>query len=396
MARIQGFDVKKSQPVGHSEIVDYGHDVKLPRFMSLREPVQYEDIQDFAEQAAIEDQASGSLDKYIFNGDGKKITGDYQTLFEDNLEEIMLVERNRVSDLGRRDITAAVAHRASLEAQRIKLEKDVQSKSSKLQSANEALMREVAILEGTALGSDEIKRPGALLQTTGFQGWLNAYKNVLIIIFVSAVDASVLFMSLATLFGNGFEGLFFAIPAIGVQIMFPHFIGVKMALARDSKKNRKLNTGIAIFLFIAWAIFIAAVSTLRTIYFKQQLTAEGQQDDLQMKLSLTQIFIPIVLIGLGLWLILEALSFNPHQPNYVRASRIKQALVKKINLKEGELAVAAGKVAAQDIAISNLDKSIADHEKSVGELFTSVAKKWYRRTLVNQVGDPNFTSEATK
>jgi hypothetical protein len=115
-----------------------------------------------------------------------------------------------------------------------------------------------------------------------------------------------------------------------------------------------------------------------------------------MKLSLTQIFIPIVLIGLGLWLILEALSFNPHQPNYVRASRIKQALVKKINLKEGELAVAAGKVAAQDIAISNLDKSIADHEKSVGELFTSVAKKWYRRTLVNQVGDPNFTSEATK
>lgn len=396
MARIEGFDLKKTGPIGHSEIVNYGHDVKLPRFMSLREPVQYENIQDFAEQAAIEDQASGSLDKYIFNGDGKKISGEYQTPFEANLEEIMLVERNRVSDLGRRDITAAVAHRANLDSQRIRIEKDLRAKSQKLQSANESLLREVAILEGNSLGSDDIKRPGALLQTTGFQGWLNAYKNVLIIIFVSVVDASVLFMSLATLFGNGLEGLFFAIPAIGVQIMFPHFIGAKMALARDSKKGRKLNAGIAIFLTIAWAIFIAAVSTLRTIYFKQQLTAEGQQDDLQMKLSLTQIFIPIVLVGLGLWLILEALSFNPHQPSYVRAARLKQVLVKKISRKEGELEVAAGKVAAQDVAISNLDKSIADHEKAVRELFPSVAKKWYRRTLVNQAGDPNFTSEATK
>jgi hypothetical protein len=240
--------------------------------------------------------------------------------------------------------------------------------------------------------------------TSGLQGFFNSYRHVMIFVFVAAVDASVLTISLASLLGNGIEGLFFAIPAIGVQIIFPHYIGKYSARVKDSKNLRRFNLIIALILFAGWGTFIWAVSFLRTTFLKtawiqeqQQLTS-GAIDTVTTSNNVTiaGVFIPIILLGLGIWLILEALYDNPHSAFYTRAVRRHQRLSRKLEKAKSKLETAAEKVAVQSEAIQTLSESIDDHERAIMENFPGFTKKWYRRSLVNAMQDPNFSSEATK
>jgi hypothetical protein len=100
----------------------------------------------------------------------------------------------------------------------------------------------------------------------------------------------------------------------------------------------------------------------------------------------------LILIALGAWLIFFESRSNPHLYNYekldfkqrliqIKASRLRE----KISRTENELSSAE--------AIMEMSKSSADDATAIAanELFSAVRES-YRRALVNQVGNVDFTS----
>lgn len=389
---------KKGAIQGHTAMTSFGKHIKLPKFMALREPYQYEELKARAEQAAVVDADSNSLDKHIFHGDGVDVAGGYKTAFELGLASELSAQASRIKDLGRRDIVAARAEQLDFEEQAISITKRLDLVKFKIESTNAAIIQEAAVLEGRQPGEGGVLRPGTKMDHNGFQGMWSAYRHLVVYVFVSIIDAGVLWKSLEFLFdGNGVEAILFSLPAIGVQVVFPHFIGTKlnMLLHGTEKKARELS--FLIVLIAAWGAFVYSISYIRIMHLGEQMASAPLGDaNFDQKLQLLQIFTPIVLVGLGFWLILEVVKHNQHEVSFIKLNRLRVKLLRNQLGLEGGLAKLTLRVKHQSAAVEGLEASVRDHVSVVENVFPEASRQIYRRALVNRIGDPDFTTEATK
>lgn len=387
-----------SKNAGHSKMTTFGKIIKLPMFMTLREPFQYEELKTSAEQAAQADADSDSIDKYIFHGDGVAVQGGYKTPFELSLAPAMQAQSSRIRDIGRRDVLAAEAVQLELDEESASQSAKLEHLQQKIAATSEAISQEVSILEGSKLGHGEVYRPGTKPNHNGFNGLWSANRHIIIYLLVGIVDAGVLWKSLEFLFdGNGVEAIIFSLPAIGVQIIFPHFIGEKLNLLLHGTKKVVREILFLAALGVAWAGFVYSISYIRIMHLGEQLAAAQANDPaLGTKIQLLQIFTPIILIGLGFWLILEVIKHNQHEVNFVKLSRLNSKLSKKKLDAESTLARLKLRSQQQAKAVASLKSSVTDHVEVVEKLFPDAARQLYRRQLVNSKGDPEFTTQATK
>ena len=376
----------------------FGRFIRLPKFMALREPYQFEDLKYRSEQAADNDAQSNSLDQYIFHGDGVDVPGGYKTPFEHAIEPEMKAQASRIRDLGRRDVLAASAVQLEIEEESVRTSKQLELLKQKISATREAISQEVQVLDGEKLGEGGVFRPGVKPNFHGVNGFWGAYRHVLVYALVGLVDAGVLWRSLEFIFaGNGVEAIIFSIPAIGVQVIFPHFIGEKLNLLLHGTKKKARELTFLAALVAAWAGFVSSISYIRIMHLGEQLASEQADDrNLVAKIQSLQIFTPIVLIGLGLWLILEVVKHNRHEVNFVKLSRLNSRLTKLSLKKESDLDRLRLREEQQAKAVASLKASVADHAEVVESIFPVASRQLYRRQLVNSMGDPDFTTEATK
>jgi hypothetical protein len=449
---------------GHSKVHDYGENVKLPEFLPLSNPVEQGWVLDFAERAAQEDVESGALDKYLFSGDGFETPEGYETQFEKSLPYIFAILKDRVSSWGARDLLVSQNRLDELENEKsaaeldlahqqgiAELEKDrenafAKQKLEQLREKYEDSLVQLGVAEGILSGETPAKDglfwPGLITRLkskwpalTVF--WSN-FKYMSVLFLVAVVDSVIVVTSIWNIMGDNeiWGPLFFALPAIALQVTFPHLIGKNYGRIMRSFEAREIsgktpdgqnetkygekNLESLIIVFVLSLIWLTFVGLLTAIRVDYVLASTGEERLGQIMM----VFMPVVLLGLGLWIIILARNDNPyvrrHLTLQLRARRLEEQIAdvsimkvgnpfqrrrsiraqkqsaKVINQLSEKVDMLVRQIETQQAANANLELEISKHETEVQFEFPKLAKIWYRRWLSNFMKDPEFTSRSTK
>ena len=449
---------------GHSKVHDYGKNVKLPEFLPLSNPVEQGWVLDFAERAAQEDAESGALDKYLFSGDGFETPEGYETQFEKSLPYIFAILKDRVSSWGARDLLISQNRLDELENEKSAAELELvhqqrvaelenerknsfaAQKLEQLREKYEDSLLQLGVAEGILSGETPAKDglfwPGLITRLKakrpGGAVFWSYFKHVAVLFLVAAVDAYIVVNSIWNFLGiNDFlEPLLFALPALAVQVTFPHLIGKNYGRIMRSLEARKLSAQtkdgrnqqkrgkfdveslITIVVLAAiWLTFIALLTDIRVDY-AMELTGDEESGQIMTW------FMPVILLGLGLWIIILARNDNPYVRRHLtlqlrarrledqiadvstmkvgnpfqrrRSIRVQKQSAKVINRLSEKVDMLVRQIETQQAANANLELEISRHETEVQFEFPKLAKIWYRRWLSNFMKDPEFTSRSTK
>lgn len=387
---------QKSQPV-MNQLVDYGSNIKLPKFAALREPLQYEDLKAMVELAAKEDGAGQSLDKYIFHMDGVEVDS-YRTEFEKTIPEVVELETTRLQDAARRDATLTEAHLLGIKKKANKLAAQKLSIEEQTASIDRSMKRELSVLKGEEPGAAGVYRPGRQLVTAGPAArlFLNS-KSLLLKAITALIDGYVVALVMSSLLGNGYEGLIFGASAILIQILVPHLIGEKLSFLLKVQPKPKFQSGYLVALAIIWLAVVSFLTFVRADSFSKDLAKkELPVDQINTLATVFEVFTAAVLIGLGLLIIWDVFKTNKHELSFMNLEYKKRKLAKKLFLKNAQIADTEAELAVQLNAVKRLDESSQAFQKNVESIYPTVGQHWYRRELVNVKNDPYFTTEATK
>jgi len=99
-----------------------------------------------------------------------------------------------------------------------------------------------------------------------------------------------------------------------------------------------------------------------------------------------------ILVGLGGWLMIRAMGENPHEQKFGRLEYIQISKQKKLRRAKRHLAKAEALFVGEEKALKEI---LTQWGSRAGDYLVlgESAKSTYRRALVNQVGDPEFTTK---
>jgi hypothetical protein len=337
--------------------------------------------------AAEQDKQSGAYDEFMFSEDG------YASMpYEDSVDEFVTLLIERTPE---RKGRAELPHRLRLEYFKSRVErrrKDVEEAQAQLENVKALVQTEDEILAGETTGEGEGNWRGVRPDVTSkskhafrkMMGWI-------IFVLVGIVDAFVIFLSLRLLTDTEQEALFFTIPAVGVQILFPHLVGRAFAKIKSKSGKPSEDWSIAIGVGVSWLIYVFAMTIIRINFLKNsyfEAKSEEMPGNLEFATFVLSLFI---LIGLGSWLMIRAMSENPHEEKYSRLRFVTLSKTRRLNRALKALSKAEADVAAEETALAEVSAQWDNRAKKYPELAES-AKSAYRRALVNQAGTPDFTT----
>lgn len=339
-------------------------------------------------QAAEADKASKAYDEFLFSEEGYE-----QMPYEDGVDEVLTLQEQRNAE---RKGRATLPIRMRIEY----LEKLIEAnKQAVVDAENQRdsivadLNKESEILGGSAKGEDGGVWEGASPDTTSRAKHLTErIKEWGIFVIVGAADAFVVFLSLRAITTNEQEAVWLSGPAIGVQILFPHLVGRAIAEARSKRERRGKDWTVAIIVALAWGGYVFAMTVLRTdliadFYFQRyQKPLEG---NLEIAVF---IFSVLILVGLGLWVLVRALSANPHKNRFSRLKYVYFNKQRSLRKAEASKAKAEADLEAELKVLAEVTDQWERRAQSYGQV-SEAAKSVYRRALVNHLGTPEFTSE---
>ena len=340
-----------------------------------------------ATQAAQADKASGAYDEFMFSEDG------YDKMpYEDSVDEFLALQIERTPERAGR---AELPHLLRLEYFN-KLVEDRKRAADDAQAEVEAaaalIGEEAQVLSGEREGESGGRWKGVAPDT------LTKSKHVgrrtaswLIFLIVAAVDALVVFYSLRLLTPTEEEARFFTAPAVGVQILFPHLVGKAISALRAKDTDRRREIVIAVSVGVSWLAYVAGMTFLR-FNLLQTLYFDKYQKNMPSGLAIATFIISLfILVGLGAWIMIRAMSENPHEGKYSRLRFSYLSKKRKLRRKLRQVNQAEALVAGEEKALEEVRaqwKNRAEKYVQVGE----IAKSTYRRALVNQIGTPDFTT----
>ena len=350
----------------------------------LSNPVDDNQLLAASTQAADQDRMSGAYDEFLFSENGLE-----QMPYERAVDDRLSLVQVRLLDRGRR---AALAIRHSL----LNAEASVVDAAQEHKAIEEAIeAREVELDEQREILAGEKPGKHGLIwkgippeQTTILSGWIRLAMPYLVFVIVGGVDLGIIFSSFFKLKGFGLlEAIIFTLPTVGIQLVFPHFVGTRLNLLLHKHPRKIVNSIEASVLFVVWICFAIVLTILRMNIFT---TADPRMTQFMRGALFTgNLF---MLIGLGTWLLLVAARHNPHESIYARLnfslSRLKkQELKTKLKLSRAQSQIPTLE-ASLEVAEEGFKNAV---ESARGEL-AEAAKSTYRRALVNQIGNVEFSA----
>ena len=339
-----------------------------------------------ASQAAVADKASGAYDEFLFNDDS--LTNMPFEVAVDRHTDLLGLRLREGSKVELLDAARAESKAASrVEIQNSKLN-DLQTE---LDEIDENIALEISVLDGQAQGDHGLLWAGSVPRYSGRRSFLIYLAGpILVFLFVALADLGIFAISLGKLLPHGGKEIFlFAIPAIGIQVGFPHLIGERISWILHDSKHRKTDLRELTLLAFAWISFCVALTSVRMNF------VIGNSHDLKRSFllrSFVALLTFLMILGLGALLVFMSARNNPHQVKYVKL-RLRQAkLRKKYELTRANLVESNFELAMSERLVQ---AKIERHEELVEESglrLSEATKAVYRRALVNSFGKTDFTS----
>lgn len=341
-----------------------------------------------AAHAAVTDFNSGAYDEFLFSEHGMN-----KMPFEDSVDNHLDLVSLRLKDRGRRELL--LKHQALLEAKArlAKLRASLETLQARLKSIKSKVSEQQSILDGKSPGKHGLIWPGSAPELTSKkQARLHLTLPALTFLLVGVVDLGIIILSLQSLDGfSGFEPIVFAIPAVAVQLVFPHFIGERIRLMLHGHPRKKVNALEAGTLAIGWMGFVWAMTQIRMNYISLQAAETGNSLSQAMRTSL-QILMIAMLIALGTWLMLQTSRTNPHERELSRLQLAEREATENLQAATEKITGLEAEIPVLDLAVKVAEESYKDAVSAVGKTLAETAKSVYRRALVNQTGSVDFTT----
>ena len=341
-----------------------------------------------ASKAAELDKSSGAYDHFLFEELALR-NMPFETAVDAHLNLVSL----RLEDRGRRELLEAqkktLAGKAQAEIAQMKLNQ----LEDNLSDFENQLEEQRAVLSSQKPGRHGLMWPGTVPSvTTQLSGLARAVAPYLIFLIVGLVDVLIVYYSLNSIPGfDNLEPVFFSAPVIGVQLIFPHLIGQRLSLLSRGSQERIRNwLEFAVFLCV-WVTFAVALTFVRMDYIAElaKNDLEPLSGNLYTVLGIANF---LMLIGLGSWLLFLESRRNYHEHDALRIKLRILVLEKQRQNAMVALEERKNAVPSLELAESVARASFEDAVKTAGSGLGEAAKAIYRRSLVNQMGTPEFTS----
>lgn len=339
-------------------------------------------------QAAEADKTSKAYDEFLFSEEGYE-----QMPYEDSVDEVLSLQRIRNEERkGRAElpIKMRIERIGKLIEARTRKVSDA---AIELQAIEARVQDEQKYLTGDRKGEDNGFWEGVSPDTTSrWKHVSSVLKEWLVFLIVALADAAIVIATLFAVLPEFSEAVTFAIPAIAVQILFPHLTGKAIASYRANKEANAQDFYVALGVGVAWLLYVFGMTVLR-INLLSTSYLEREKVDMPLLLWVaTLIFTFLILIGLGTWILVRSMRSNPHKDRSSRLafvyfnkkkalSNAKRKLEKAESYLEEELKSLATVSNQWDLRAASYDQ-VSESAKSV-----------YRRALVNQMGEAAFTTE---
>lgn len=350
-------------------------------------PSQVNDNQYLAASAnaAILDKQTGAYDKYLF--EDKEIPEmPYETAVDSHLELMSL----RMSQRFRRHISAA-------NLRKIKANRRVQTETLRQKFATEErdtvekqLANQISILEGKQTGKLGLTWIGEVPDLLNpLSASIRLLGRYLVFLVIGVIDLYIIWRSIQNLGIPAIESGFLTAPAVAAQLVFPHLAGSRIALLVRGLKKPSVWAEILVLLGV-WLTFVYVISAVRVMFLMQEISRRGDvagENDEQIFIALNL----ILLMALGGWLIFLSIRENPHEISALK-SKIKLRQLDRALLKvNSRLAKSQEQFEAADEMANALIAELNEAVNSSRHELSQAAKSIYRRALINEMADPEFT-----
>lgn len=349
----------------------------------VSKPVTDVELIGVSQAAAQADLESGAYDEYLFLDDNLD-----QMPYERTVDDVLNLTRVRLFDPARRTVLPA-------KQKIIQIESDVQQLNQRQAHLRERialkqfkLEEQREILDGTRTGRAELAWPGTPPQQTSLpNAVMRLIAPYLVFVIVGAVDVGIIFKSFQIIFPHTVEAILFTLPAVGVQIVFPHLIGDRINLLARGHKHRWLLILELVVMFAVWLTFVYTLAQIRMNYVLENLP---NLDD-AMFIAINAGFVCMIL-GLGLWLLLVAARHNPHESAYARLNYAIGRLQYRADALQRKATAAEAALPALRVSLQVAEESFRDQIEATKVEMAEAAKSVYRRALINMSGNVDFTA----
>jgi hypothetical protein len=142
-------------------------------------------------------------------------------------------------------------------------------------------------------------------------------------------------------------------------------------------------------MFSIWVTFAITLTYLRVLFL-----VDGRETVEIITQSMNQLFLSLLfmLLGLGLWLMVNEIRHNPHETKYARLLFSKHRVQRELEKNRMKISKSSSLIPALEASLDVAEKSFEDSVQAARAELADAAKSVYRRSLVNQLGEVDFTS----
>jgi hypothetical protein len=359
---------------------------KTSAFKHLPTPPSPIDDRSFLSSAvgsAKADKESGAYDEFLFTEHPMR-----QMPFEESVDSYLKLLALRLEEQGRWDNVSKSQALLTKESEMAKFESEQVRLAIKIANVEASIHNERQVLDGEITGKHNLYWPESIPEVTSRSGgYLKFLLPFLTFLIVAIVDMGIIYLSINKIPGiDGLEAFIFSAPAVGIQLVLPHFIGERINFLIHGARHKRVNLVELVTFTVMWLSFVVAMTFIRTNFLLAEDRREEFDPNLIFSINL------LMLIALGAWLIFLSGRRNPHSHNYVRLCLHRQTLEKKLDKVEKKLLDAKSA-----LPLLNLEKEVAESSFSSAvnvarEQLLDATTSTYRRALINEVGSVDFTS----
>jgi len=336
--------------------------------------------------AGVLDRDTGAYDKYLFE-DHEIPAMPYEAAVDNHLE----LMSSRLEQRFRRHLSRANQVRIRAQGQLHRVSISLAGYDSARAQLSEQLSTQKQILEGAKQGKNGVYWIGEepiLLSKTGTL--IRLYTRYLVFLLVALVDAFIIWSSFVSINIRAFEALALTVPAVAAQVVFPHIAGTRFRLLTRGLHRRVSIWLEVLFILTVWLTFVYVISVVRVIYIRTLLEQSGAPWTNELN-TIFLLLSGILITALGVWVMFSAIRENPHEEEALKLKARIQKFEGKLTRQARKQARAQEKLQLAEESFAALDAEFDTAIRSSRLELAEAAKSVYRRALINEMADPDFT-----
>lgn len=354
---------------------------------SLPDPLNDNQYLASSANAALADKASGAYDKYLFSEQEVR-----SMPYEQAVDSHLALVSTRLDQRFSREVTLKRNVLIKVSSAFDRACSSELEESNRVQNTSEQLQDHVDVLAGNKSGKHGLLWPG---KKPDFYSTLNARirlsNRYTIFILIGLIDIYIIWSSFRNLGIPAIEAAFLTAPAVAAQLAFPHLAGTRLSRILRGEAKKIALVIEALILLSIWGVFVYVMAVVRVRFITNLIATQVGTVDPSYAFTLLLLNL-VLLTALGGWLVFIAMRENPHE---LEALAVQMKMHKLQRRLERSRRAKSRSQARLEIAQNNLDSLVSEREKAIKasqDELGSTAKAIYRRALVNQVADADFTA----